>query len=114
MTLTNEEFLPDDQKQLAELTPQAHNAAEILTLYKWWTQERPKRVNPMDESGWTAYCDSKRQAGGSVLDVLDDDSDEAVDTTPMHTIMQELEDKYEKEDEDMMIRLIKIRSALWT
>ena len=114
MTLTNEEFLDDGNKHLAELTPQAHNAAEILSLYKWWTEERPKRVNPMDESGWTAYCDSKRQAGGSVLDILDHDSDEAVDTTPMHTIMQELEDKYDKEDEEMMIRLIKIRSALWT
>jgi hypothetical protein len=68
----------------------------------------------MDASGWSAYCDSKRQAGGSVLDILDDDSDDKVDTTPMHDKMRELEDKYDKEDEDMIIRLIKIRSALWT
>jgi len=27
---------------------------------------------------------------------------------------QEIEDKYNKEDEEMMIRLIKIRQALWT
>jgi len=32
----------------------------------------------------------------------------------MHTIMQELEEKYEAEDEAMMIRLIKIRQSLWT
>lgn len=114
MTLTNEEFLEDDQKHLAKPTAQALNAQEILELYKWWTEERPLRVDPMEASGWSAFCESKRQAGGSVLDILDDDSDDRVDTTPMHNKMRELEDKYEKEDEDMMIRLIKIRSALWT
>lgn len=98
---------------VGELTPQAVNAQEMLDLYQWWTVERPKRVDPMEASGWSAYCESKRQAGGSVLDVLDDD-DHKVDTTPMHDKMQELDDKYEKEDEEMMIRLIKIRSALWT
>jgi hypothetical protein len=67
----------------------------------------------MEASGWTAYCNSKRQAGGSVLDILDDD-DHRVDTTPMHDKMRELEDKYEQEDEAMMIRLIKIRQSLWT
>lgn len=114
MTVTNADFLPDDQKHLAELTPQATNAAEILALYTWWTEERPKRVDPMEASGWTAYCDSKRKAGGSVLDILDHDDDDAIDTTPMHDKINELEEKYDKEDEDMMIRLIKIRSALWT
>jgi hypothetical protein len=68
----------------------------------------------MEASGWSAYCESKRQAGGSVLDILDDDDGNPIDTTPMHDKIQELEDKYDREDEDMMIRLIKIRSALWT
>jgi hypothetical protein len=66
----------------------------------------------MEASGWTAYCESKRQAGGSVLDVLDDDA--GVDTTPMHNKMNEMEAAYETEDEAMMIRLIKIRQSLWT
>ena len=114
MTCNNKDYTAEDDPNYGELTHQAHSAAEILALYTWWTQERPKRVDPMDASGWSAYCDSKRQAGGSVLDILDDDSDDKVDTTPMHDKMRELEDKYDKEDEDMMIRLIKIRSALWT
>jgi hypothetical protein len=85
---------------------------EIEALYKWWTEQRPKRVDPMEASGWTAYCASQRQAGGSVLDILDDDA--GVDTTPMHHKMNEMEEKYEAEDEAMMIRLIKVRQALWT
>jgi hypothetical protein len=32
----------------------------------------------------------------------------------MHDKMRELEEKYEAEDEEMMIRLIKVRQALWT
>jgi hypothetical protein len=99
---------------IGELTPQAINAQEMLDLYRWWTQERPQRVEPMEASGWSAYCESKRKAGGSVLDILDDDDGNPIDTTPMHDKIRELEDKYDKEDEDMMIRLIKIRSALWT
>jgi hypothetical protein len=112
MTCDNKDYTPEDHPDYGQLTPQAHNAAEILALYTWWTQERPKRVDPMEASGWTAYCESKRQAGGSVLDTLD--HDDGVDTTPMHDIMRDLEDKYEMEDEKMMIRLIKIRQALWT
>jgi hypothetical protein len=32
----------------------------------------------------------------------------------MHDKMQELDEAYETEDEAMMIRLIKVRQALWT
>jgi hypothetical protein len=69
----------------------------------------------MEASGWSAYCESKRQNGGSVLDVLDDPEESVrIDTGPMHEKMNELDAKYEQEDEAMMIRLIRIRGALWT
>ena len=114
MTCDNKNYTDENDPSYGELTQQAHNAREILALYKWWTEERPLRVDPMDASGWSAFCDSKRQAGGSVLDILDDDSDDRIDTTPMHNKMRELEEAYEAEDEEMMIRLIKIRRSLWT
>jgi len=114
MTCDNTDYTPEDHPDYGELTQQAHNAAEILALYTWWTQERPKRVDPMEASGWRAYCDSKRKAGGSVLDTLDDVGDKKIDTGPMHEKMNELDAKYEQEDEEMMIRLIRIRNALWT
>jgi hypothetical protein len=31
-----------------------------------------------------------------------------------HTLLQEIEETYRKEDEDMLIRLIRIKDALWT
>jgi hypothetical protein len=115
MTCDNRDYTPEDHPNYGELTQQAHNAREILALYTWWTEERPKRVDPMEASGWSAYCESKRQNGGSVLDVLDDPEESArIDTGPMHEKMNELDAKYEQEDEEMMIRLIKIRGALWT
>jgi hypothetical protein len=114
MTCDNKDYTPEDHPNYGELTQQAHNAREILALYTWWTEERPKRVEPMEASGWSAYCESKRQAGGSVLDVLDDAEGKKIDTGPMHEKMNELDAKYDKEDEDMMIRLIRIRGALWT
>jgi hypothetical protein len=111
-TCNNTDYTADDDPHYGELTPQAFNAMEIEALYKWWTEQRPQRVDPMEASGWSAYCASKRQTGGSVLDILD--HDDGVDTTPMHDKMHELEEAYEREDEEMMIRLIKIRQALWT
>ena len=114
MKLTNEEFLDEDQKHLAEPTLQAKNAAEMLALYKWWTEERPKRPDPAEASGWSAYCDNKRSRGNSVWDMLEDDDGDTIDTGPMLEKMREIEETYENEDEEMMIRLIKIRSSLWT
>ena len=114
MTCDNKDYTAEDDPDYGELTPQAHNAAEIYELYKWWTLVYPNRPEPMEVSGWSAYCDSKRKAGGSVLDILDRDSNDGVDTTAMHDKMHELEDAYEREDEAMMIRLIKIRQSLWT
>jgi hypothetical protein len=114
MKCTNEDFLPEDKKHEAVLTYQAIAAKEIHDLYIWWTVERPKRVDPMEASGWSDYCNRKHEKGISVFKDLTDDKGGKIDTKPMLDLMTELEAKYEKEDEDMMIRLIKIRQALWT
>ena len=113
MTLTNADFLAENQKHLAEPTLQAINAKEILELYRWWTEQRPLRVDPMEASGWSDYCDRKREKHQEdwLFAGLGDDSE---DTTHMHNKMHELEKQYEDEDEAMMIRLIKIRQSLWT
>jgi len=113
MTCDNKDYTPEDDPTYGELTQQAYNAAEILALYTWWTEERPKRVDPMEASGWSDYCERKWNKGGSFFDKLEDPSNKE-DTDAMHKIMNELDAKYEQEDEDMMIRLIKIRSSLWT
>lgn len=107
MTLNDAEFLDDSEKHNTKPTPQAVAAKEILDLYEWWVNVRPLRVDPMDASGWSEYCEGK-----SLSEMFDEDN--RVDTTPMHDKMRELEKKYDDEDTEMLIRLIKIRGYLWT
>ena len=104
-----------DSKNVGKLTPQAEKAQEILDLYKWWTETYRNRPDAYDTSGWTAACEAQRLANGGKLSfstpkdpVLKKQSDKA------HKMLQKIEADYEKEDEAMMIRLIKVRHGLWT
>ena len=114
MKLTNEEFLDDDKKHLIEPTLQAINAREIYELYKWWTEVYPKRPDPMDASGWSDYCEQRRLAGEDLLDFEDRTPEQEEQSRRALELSHEIEDKYNREDEEMMIRLIKIRQSLWT
>jgi hypothetical protein len=113
MTLTNRDFIEEDVAP--EPTYQAKAAKEIIELYTWWTVTYRNRPDPYDASGWTAACEASRIANGGRLSfssdkdpVLKKQSDKA------HKLLQKIEAAYEKEDEEMMIRLIKIRQSLWT
>ena len=108
-----EDEVGDDKSLVGKPTPQAERALEILALYKWWTEVYRNRPDPHDASGWTEYCDRKREQGGHFLaDAKDPElrafGDEALKKT------REIEEAYEAEDEAMLIRLIKIRGSLWT
>jgi len=112
-TLTNKDFIDEGEKE--EPTYQAKAAKEIIELYTWWTVTYRNRPDPYEASGWTAACEAQRQANGGKLSfsipkdpVLKKQSDKA------HKMLQKIEADYEKEDEAMMIRLIKIRGSLWT
>lgn len=113
-TCDNKDYTPEDDPRYGELTHQAHAAKEIEALYLWWTEGRPKRPDPMDASGWSKYCEERWEKDQSILDQFDDDAPGKVDTRPMLDMMNDMEAKYEQEDEEMMIRLIKIRQSLWT
>lgn len=104
----NNDWVAEDHPDFNKPSLQAINAKEIYELYIWWTQERPLRPDPSVASGWSAYCESRRDQG---LRGIGKDPDV---TGPMLDYMHELEEKYEQEDEDMMIRLIKVRRSLWT
>ncbi len=114
MELTNEEFLDEDKKHLAEPTYQAKAAQEILELYKWWTEVYPNRPDPHDAGGWSDYCEQRRKNGADLLDFEDRTEEEIEQSRLALDATQAIEDKYTQEDEAMMIRLIKIRQALWT
>jgi len=116
-TLTNAELLDEDKKHLAEPTHQAKAAKEIIELYTWWTVTYRNRPDPYDASGWTAYCEASRAAnGGSLWGSLGGDKTPELKKTSTLALkkLRKMEEAYEKEDEQMMIRLIKIRGSLWT
>jgi hypothetical protein len=95
-------------------TRQAENAQEILALYRWWREVYPNRPDPMDASGWTAYCELRRTNGRDFFDFEDKTEEEAKMSRTALDKSHEIEAAYDKEDEEMMIRLIKVRDSLWT
>ena len=71
----------------------------------------------MDASGWSQYCDDCRdQLGGGVLQMFKEHDNKTLKKQgdKAHKLLQKIEAAYEKEDEEMMIRLIKVRHGLWT
>ena len=107
------EWVDKDDPDYGKPTPQAERAQEILELYKWWTLGRVLRVDPYDASGWTAFCERRRK-DGTFFDLEDRNEEERAESGRILDKCHELEEKYEAEDEAMMIRLIKVRNALWT
>ena len=108
-----ENELGPDHSDIGTRTPQALHAEEILALYKWWTEIYRNRPDPMDASGWTDYCARTRNGDGDFLFQPTDEAtmkqrDRAID------LCNEIEQQYEQEDEEMLIRLIRIRNSLWT
>ena len=115
MTLTNEEWLEEGKKGEAVPTGQALAAKEMKELYTWWTVTYRARPDAYDASGWTEYCEASRIANGGKLSFSTDKTPEMKkQSDKAHKLLQKIEAQYEKEDEAMMIRLIKIRQSLWT
>jgi hypothetical protein len=111
----SEEDVGKDSKLIGQQTPQARNAEEILTLYKWWTEVYRNRPDPYEASGWTEYCEASRSAnGGSLSWSHAKDPKLKKQGARAHKLLCKIEQDYEKEDEQMLIRLIKIRNSLWT
>ena len=107
----------DDSPNLGKPTPQAIKAQEILDLYKWWTETYRNRPEPMEASGWSAYCDACRDAHGDSFSAMFSNKKSPAlkkQGDKAHKLLQKIEAAYEKEDEEMMIRLIKVRHGLWT
>lgn len=103
-TLTHNEWIDSSHDDWDKPSQQAIAAQETLALYHWWTQTYPARVDAMDASGWSDWCKINpvmKKANREQATVL-------LDKT------SEIEAAYAAEDEEMLIRLIKLRSSLWT
>jgi hypothetical protein len=117
MTLKfDEDWLSKDDPKFGQPTPQAERAKELKELYTWWTVTYRNRPDPYDASGWTDHCEAMRvKYPGKFMSSLNStDPADRKASDRAHKLLQKIEAAYEKEDEQMMIRLIKIRDALWT
>ena len=100
-------------------TTQALAAQETLVLYKWWKEERPKRHDPSEASGWSDYCEKKRTVAKAKGDdtfwssfVTNEDNQEI--SRSILDLCHKIKTEQEEEDTAMLIRLVKIRQSLWT
>lgn len=95
---------------------QAENAREQYELYNWWTNDRPYRTEPMDTPEHNAYWKMRDEIyKGECFFCRDKDTPELKELQKKaYDLSDKLENLYSKEDEEMLIRLIKIRSSLWT
>lgn len=82
-------FNPEDEFIYNKPTPQAEAAQTTLELYNWW-KNRDNRPDPYE-------LFTKEKDGPQYYLEIDD-----------------MEQKYEQEDTDMLIKLITIRGSLWT
>jgi hypothetical protein len=71
------------------MVEQKESAKEQLALYKWWTEVRPSRPDPYED------YEHKNALG-------------------LTNECWETEEAYDKEDDEMLNRLLKIRRHLWT
>lgn len=115
MSLKNTEWVDPADPEYGLPTPQAVAAKEQWALYYWWKHVRPLRVDPHDYSGWTAHCEQERDEGKSILSSCNTRTpEEEQKIRKMLDMCSRLEENYAKEDEEMLIRLVKIRQHLWT
>ena len=97
-----------DDPNFGKLTTQAIAAKEMIALYFWWKFERPHRIDPMDATGLT---DIYEKYPGILMPEIPDNERQCYDIALKNT--HDIEAQYNQEDEDMLIRLMKIRRHLW-
>lgn len=113
-------FNPDDGSSDPPSPVQAKIAYEKMMLYVWWTEIRPKRVDSWERSGLREYWDNMDKKYGSdwfwpgianskVLDQSEIDM-----YNKLSAAQADADEAQKNEDQEMLIRLIKIRDSLWT
>ncbi len=98
-----------------ESPQQAESAKEIKEIYIWLKDIRPNRPEPNDITGWSKHCDAKRKNGSSISLLAKEKTKEGEDKVKkILNELRSLEQQYDDEDTEILIRIIKIRKHLWT
>jgi hypothetical protein len=94
-------------------------ASEQDALYRWWTIEREQRRKE-EEAALLAWHDAFEAAGGMTSESTDNPRlnrlrfAESPEIDALHDRHIEIEQRNDAEDEEMLIRLMKIRDSLWS
>ena len=105
MVYTEEWGIEKDDPLYGQPMPQSDNHQEILDLYHWWL-ERPNRTNPscpFPDNGIEMFLTPEK---------LSPQDREQVDQ--WIKLSNETDERYRREDDEMLIRLVKVRHSLWT
>jgi len=95
-----------------EHTGQAEAAKEMKDIYLWIKDVRPNRPDPHVVSGLEEYYKDKE-----ISEIfLNPHADPVVKARVMKMYEEErkIEQQYDDEDTEMLIRIIKQRSSMWT
>lgn len=84
---------------------------EIVELYKWWTEERPNRKNPLDEVDHPPDEEYQTTAEGYLIFPS---REQYPDYYAAFDKFTALENEWFEEDQKNLHRLIEIRPFLWT
>ncbi len=100
---------------------QANTAEEIYILYLWWKEIRANRninEDAFDESGMAEFYKKMDEKYGShkwgLFTQTKLTATETVEYNRLREINDELEARWEKEDDEMLERLLKVRRSLWS
>ena len=102
----------DSMPEYGKPTEQAKCAKEIFEIYNWWKNIRPNRPDPYDVSGWSEICENERKSGKSIFDNELTDAEREKSREAIKK-SNEIEEQYDAEDNEMIMRLMKIRRYLW-
>jgi len=114
LTMKEDMGVNPDHPEYGKPTSQSISAKEIMDLYYWWTETHRNRPDAYKASGWSDYCEKSRIANDGKLNFSEKSDDLKKMCTETLDALHKIEKQYEDEDEEMLIRLIKIRSSLWT
>jgi hypothetical protein len=117
--------LDDPEKDITERCDgQAYAARETMILYTWWKEVRSVRddMSEYEVSGYNDFSQrmDKKYGDDWLFGSMRSNSSVTMDPADKqeHNLIRDritqLELEWMQEDEDMMIRLIKLRKSLWT
>jgi len=114
LVYTENEIWGDENKHLiGQPTKQAENAKELEQIYLWWVKTLPNRLDPYDAFP-DEYFENLVKDKNTMKVFYERPKEEQIKYDEIREKRDALEQQYADEDEEMLLRLIKIRKCLWT